>query len=137
MSVTIEDENIALVKQLYYAFKRKDMPAILNMSADNATMYGPASGGVLPWGGTFHGKEGVAQFFKSLGQSLEPQQFDLHEYIAQGDKVVVTGYQKGRAKPTGKPYEIEFIHVWKIDGKQFKEFRVFNDTASLVEALRQ
>jgi len=43
---------------------------------------------------------GVVEFFKSLGESLEPQQFELYEFIAQGNKVVVLGYQKGYAKPT-------------------------------------
>ena len=131
-----EEENVSMVKRLYDAFKRREVHSIMDMFADDAVMHGPAPSGVLPWGGTYNGRSGVAQFFKALGESLEPQQFDLNDFIAQDNKVVVLGYQKGRAKPTGRPYEIEFVHVWTIrdDGK-FIEFRVYNDTASLVEAL--
>ena len=50
----------------------------------------------------------------AVGESLEPQQFELREYIAQGNKVVVLGYQRGKAKPTGRPYEIEFVHLWSL-----------------------
>jgi ketosteroid isomerase-like protein len=133
----VEEENVSKVKRLYDSFKRREVDSIMAMFADNAIMHGPASSGVVPWGGTYNGRSGVAQFFKTLGESLEPQQFDLNDFIAQDNKVVVLGYQKGRAKPTGRPYEIEFVHVWTIrdDGK-FIEFRVYNDTASLVEALR-
>ena len=133
----VEEENVSKVKRLYDSFKRRDVDSIMAMFADNAIMHGPAPSGVVPWGGTYNGRSGVAQFFKTLGESLEPQQFDLNDFIAQDNKVVVLGYQKGRAKPTGRPYEIEFVHVWTIrdDGK-FIEFRVYNDTASLVEALR-
>jgi ketosteroid isomerase-like protein len=133
----VEEENVSKVKRLYDSFKRREVDSIMAMFADNAVMHGPAPSGVLPWGGTYNGRSGVAQFFKTLGESLEPQQFDLNDFIAQDNKVVVLGYQKGRAKPTGRPYEIEFVHVWTIrdDGK-FIEFRVYNDTASLVEALR-
>jgi ketosteroid isomerase-like protein len=133
----VEEENVSKVKRLYDFFKRREVDSIMSMFADNAVMHGPAPSGVVPWGGTYNGRSGVAQFFKTLGESLEPQQFDLHDFIAQDNKVVVLGYQKGRAKPTGRPYEIEFVHVWTIrdDGK-FIEFRVYNDTASLVEALR-
>jgi ketosteroid isomerase-like protein len=133
----VEEENVSKVKRLYDLFKRREVHSIMDMFADNAVMHGPAPSGVVPWGGTYNGRSGVAQFFKTLGESLEPQQFDLNDFIAQDNKVVVLGYQKGRAKPTGRPYEIEFVHVWTIrdDGK-FIEFRVYNDTASLVEALR-
>jgi uncharacterized protein len=133
----VEEENVSKVKRLYDFFKRREVDSIMAMFADNAVMHGPAPSGVVPWGGTYNGRSGVAQFFKTLGESLEPQQFDLNDFIAQDNKVVVLGYQKGRAKPTGRPYEIEFVHVWTIrdDGK-FIEFRVYNDTASLVEALR-
>jgi uncharacterized protein len=131
-----EEENVSTVKQLYGAFKRRDVHSIMDMFADDAVMHGPAPSGVLPWGGTYAGSSGVAQFFKALGESLEPHQFDLNDFIAQGNKVVVRGYQKGRAKPTGRPYEIEFVHMWTIREGKFTEFRVYNDTASLVEALR-
>lgn len=132
-----EEENVSMVKRLYDAFKRREVHSIIDMFEDNAVMHGPApSASVLPWGGTHNGRSGVAQFFKALGESLEPQQFDLNDFIAQDNKVVVLGYQKGRAKPTGRPYETEFVNVWTIRNGKFMEFRVYNDTAALVESLR-
>ena len=133
----VEEENVSKVKRLYDSFRRREVHSVIELFADDAVMHGPTpSASVLPWGGTYNGRSGVAQFFKALGESLEPQQFDLNDFIAQGNKVVVLGYQKGRAKPTGRPYEIEFVHVWTIRNDKFTEFRVYNDTASLVEALR-
>lgn len=140
MSASKEERNVVTVKQLYDAFKRRDISTVVNMSTDDVVMYGPTpAAGVLPWGGARRGRDGVAQFFKVLGESLEPHQFELHDFIAQGNKVVVIGYQKGRAVPTGKPYEIEFVHIWTLHSteEKFSEFRVYNDTAALVEALHQ
>ena len=79
----------------------------------------------------------VAEFFIAVGESLEVQQFELRDIIAHGNKVVVLGYQKGKAKPTGRPYEIEFVHLWSLRDGRFTEFRVFNDTAAIVEALHR
>src|SRR5919108_1360249 len=132
-----EEENVSIVKQLYDAFRRRDISSVLDMFADDAIAHGPAPAGVLPLGGVHNGRGGVAEFFKALGESLEPQQFELHEFIAQGNKVVVLGYQKGHAKPTGQPYEIEFVHLWSVRDGKFSELRVYNDTAALVEALRR
>ncbi len=132
----VEEENVSKVKRLYDSFRRLEVHSIMDMFADDAVMHGPAPSGVLPWGGTHNGRSGVAQFFKALGESLEPQQFDLNDFIAQDNKVVVLGYQKGRAKPTGRLYETEFVNVWTIRNGKFIEFRVYNDTAALVESLR-
>ena len=76
-------------------------------------------------------------FFKVLGESLETLQFELRDFIAQGNKVVVVGYQRGRAKPTGRLYEIEFVHLWSVRDGKISEFWVYTDTAALVEALRR
>ena len=103
----------------------------------DAVIYGPAPARVLPWGGIHNGRKGAAEFFMAVGESLEPQQFELRDYIVQGNKVVVLGYQRGKAKPTGRQYEIEFVHLWSLRGGRFTEFRVFNDTGALVEVLRE
>ena len=79
----------------------------------------------------------IADFFKVLGESLETLQFELRDFIAQGNKVVVIGYERGRAKPTGRLYEIEFVHLWSVRDGKISEFWVYTDTAALVEALRR
>jgi uncharacterized protein len=132
-----EGKNVSTVKQLYDAFKRLDISSLLDMFTDDAVIRGPAPAGVLPWGGVHDGRKGAAEFFMAVGESLEAQEFELREYIAQGNKVVVLGYQRGKAKPTGRPYEIEFVHLWSLRERRFTEFPVVNDTAGLVEALRR
>ena len=132
-----EERNVGIVKRLYDAYKRHNISSVLDMFTYDAILHGPAPAGVLPWCGVHKGRRGAAEFFKALGESLEPRQFELWDFIAQGNKVVVLGYQKGQAKPTGRPYEIEFVHLWSVRDGKFTEFRVFNDTAALVEALRR
>ena len=107
------------------------------MFTDDTVIHGPAPAGVLPWGGVHYGRKGAAEFFMAVGESLEVQQFELRDYTSQGNKVVVLGYQRGKAKLTGRPYEIEFVHLWSLRDGRFTEFRVFNDTAAIVEALRR
>jgi ketosteroid isomerase-like protein len=70
-----EEESIAIVKQLYDAFRRRDISSILNMFADDAILHGPAPAGVLPWGGVHKGRRGAAEFFAAVGESRVPQEF--------------------------------------------------------------
>jgi uncharacterized protein len=93
-----EEENIGIVKQLYDAYERHDISSVLDMFTDHAVLHGPAPAGVLPWGGIYDSRGSIADFFKALGESLETHQFELLDFIAQGNKVVVVGYQRGRTQ---------------------------------------
>jgi ketosteroid isomerase-like protein len=42
----------------------------------------------------------------------------------------------GGLSPTGRLYEIEFVHIWSVRDEKISEFWVYTDTAALVEALR-
>jgi len=81
------------------------------MFTDDVVIHGPAPAGVLPWGGVHYGRKGAAEFFMAVGESLEVQQFELRYYTSQGNKVVVLGHERGKVKPKGRPYEIEFVHL--------------------------
>ncbi|MDQ3903072.1 MAG: nuclear transport factor 2 family protein [Thermoproteota archaeon] len=77
-----------MVRRLYDAFKRREVHSIIDMFAGDTVMHGPVPSGMLPWGGTYNGRSGVGQFFKALvSESLEPQQFDMNDFIAQDNKV--------------------------------------------------
>ena len=89
-------------------------------------------------GAAFTMVEGELQISsKLLASHLKPSNLSLRDFIAQGNKVVVVGYQRGRAKPTGRLYEIEFVHLWSVRDGKISEFWVYTDTVALVEALRR
>ena len=81
-------------------------------------------------------RRGAAAFLTAVGKSHEAHQFELKDFVAQANKVTVLGYQMGQAEPIGRPYEIEFVHLWSVRDGKFTEFRVIKDTAALVVALR-
>ena len=98
-SVTEQDENIRTVSKLYDAFKRHYISSLLDMFTDDAILHGPTTTGVVSChGGLLTRSQGVAEFFTAVGESLKPQQFELRDFIAQGNRVAVFGYQKGQAK---------------------------------------
>jgi uncharacterized protein len=49
--------------------------------------------------------------------------------------VVVLGRYRGRAKGSGKPLDVPFVHVWTVRGGRATRFRQFLDTAGWIEAL--
>ena len=49
-----------------------------------------------------------------LAETLETQQFEPRQFIAQDDVVVVLGHERHRAKSTGRSYEGEWVQVFTL-----------------------
>jgi ketosteroid isomerase-like protein len=130
-----EQENTETVKLMYAAFGRGDKATLMEGFADDVEweIAGPAA---IPICGSRHGREQVAQFFTVLAETLEPQQFEPRQFIAQDDLVVVLGHERQRAKATGRSYEGEWAQVFTLrDGKVVK-YREYFDTAAALAAFR-
>lgn len=125
--------NVDIVQRIYEAVGNGDIPTLLDQLADDVewTYQGPS---VIPFAGTRRGREGVAEFFSLLGENLEFEAFEPREFVAQGDTVVVVGYERNLIKPAGRTFEQEWAHVFTLrDGKIIKHWS-FEDTAAYVTA---
>ena len=131
--------SLDVAKSLYAAFRRKDHEFVLSLFSHEAIVHGPTmSQMILPWGGSYQGIEDVKQFFKLLGAGLDIEQLDIIDFISEREKVTVLGYIKGKSKTANKSFETYFAHILKIDlsREQIIEFRVFNDSASLMISMK-
>ena len=104
------------IKAVYDAFARGDILSVLEvLSAD--IDWTEAEG--FPYGGTYHGPKAVLEgVFMRLGSEWEGFAAVPDEFIDAGDTVVVLGKYSGKYKKTGKSFQANFAHVWKMqDGK--------------------
>jgi ketosteroid isomerase-like protein len=74
-------ENVDLVQETYEALGRSDIPALLDLLTEDVewVYQGPS---VITFAGTRHGREGVAEFFSVLGETLEFERFEPREVVA-------------------------------------------------------
>lgn len=130
-----ERTNVAVVQQAYEAVGRNDIPAVLSLLTDDVewTLQGPST---IPFAGTRHGHEGVAEFFTLVESNLEFQQFELRDFVSQGDTVVVIGYERNLIKPTGRTFDQEWAHVYTLKDGKIATFRAFENTAAYMEAFK-
>src|SRR5215210_2426630 len=105
--------NVDVVQETYEAVGRGDIPALLDLLTDDVdwTFQGPS---VIPFAGTHHGREGVAEFFSLVGETL--------------------GFERNLIKPTGRTFEQEWAHVYTLRDGKVAKFRAFEDTAAHVVA---
>ena len=82
------------------------------MFADDADWAYPSVDGV-PHGGSRKGHGQIGEFFQTLASSEEVLEFAQQDFIAQGNKVVVTGRYKTRIKATDLVVDVD-KPVWSL-----------------------
>ena len=128
--------NIDTVHAIYAAFAKADVPAILDVMADEVQWeYAYPDRGV-PWLAPRRGREGVLSFFQALGANLEMKRFDVKDVFSGGAKVMALIDVEFFVRSTGKRIaEVEEGHLWHFDARgRVTRFRHMVDTAQHVEA---
>ena len=131
----MSEQNIKVVQDCYDAFGRGDIPALLNVLADDVDWYLPGQSEV-PHAGRYTGPAGVGDFFGKLDATMEFETFDIRQFLGNGDTVVVLGYEKAKVKATGKTQEAEWVHVLTVRDGKIASFREYVDTVKVAEAFR-
>lgn len=130
-----DQSNTEVVRGLYAAFVRSDLPAVLDTLTDDVewTWYGPAE---IPFAGTRHGRDAVADWFAIIADTIGFEQFDPagFEFVAEGDTVVVLGFERATAKPTGRSFDQRWVQFLTFRDGKVARFREFPDTAVVRDA---
>jgi hypothetical protein len=126
--------NLEIVKGIYDAFGRGDIPAVLAVLAPDIE-WTEAKG--FPTGGTYHGPQAVVEsVFKRLGKEWRSFKSSPDEFLAADDAVAVLGTYSGTYKATGKSFQAPFAHVWWLQNGKAIRFRQYTDTLLVNEAVK-
>jgi ketosteroid isomerase-like protein len=128
-------QNKQLVMQAYQFYKEKNIKGILSLNDDKVEWIGQESD-YIPFAGSFHGKDQVAQFFSKLDQSQDALKFEPQTFIAEGDKVAVTGLSRWTVKATGQTYDSPWVHIFTIRNGKIVRFEMHSNTAAAEAAFR-
>jgi ketosteroid isomerase-like protein len=128
----MDRKSVEIIAELYAALARRDLPAILELIDPEISV---SQTELFPWGGEYHGFEGVQQFFSELFRHVDSQ-LAVEEFVDAGDKVIVIGWTRGYVRVTGATFAVRAVHVWTVkDGKGLR-FEPNVDTPKMLEALR-
>ncbi|MEO7658452.1 MAG: nuclear transport factor 2 family protein [Pyrinomonadaceae bacterium] len=131
-----EKANLEIMKEAYAAFARGDIPVVLSVE-DPDTELEIAGPREIPWAGSFRGHNGAKEYFAAIEAEADFDAFEPHTFLAQGDKVVVLGFEKVCSKRTGRSYENHWVHAFTLAGGKIIKFREYSDTATVASAFRQ
>lgn len=126
-------KNVQIVKDAYAAFGRGDIQSLLALLAEDVEWISP--GGALPPAGTYRGLAAVAGFFQKLSEVLEFSSFEPREFVAEGDRVLVVGFDSWRAKATNKTFEGHWVMAFTVRNGKVTNVREYVDTLGVAQTL--
>ncbi|MBI4625194.1 MAG: nuclear transport factor 2 family protein [Verrucomicrobia bacterium] len=111
---------VETVQQLYAAFGRGDVPALLAALAEDVDWHlnvDPAAPGAaaVPDFRRFRGRRGVGEFFAALARDLEFHSFEPRGFLTGGHEVAVRVSMELTVKRTGRRASFESIHLFTFD----------------------
>ncbi len=122
--------NTRAVQDLFADFGRGDVPSVLDRLTDDVEWRSPGSP-ALPYSGVFNGKAEVGNYFQKLGSAAEFETFEPREFIAQGDRVVVLGFERYKDRSTGRMVENHWALAFGLQDGKINRFRCYEDTEAI------
>jgi ketosteroid isomerase-like protein len=129
-------EIVLAVQEVYAKFARRDIPAILTMLSPDVE-WGEPDNPFNPAGGTRHGHAGFLEWLNIGRQSEDILVLEPRKFLSDSDSVAVVGYTKCLAKPTGRSYETNFVHLFTFKDGKIIRFEEYFDTYRAGEAFRK
>jgi len=123
------EENVQIVKDGFAAFGRGDMQGLLALFAEDIEWVIPGEG--WPLAGTYRRHAGVADFFQKISEMLEISLLEPREFVAQGDRVLVVGFHRGRVKATNRTFEGHWVFAFTVRNGKVTNVREYIDTLAL------
>jgi ketosteroid isomerase-like protein len=130
----MSQENIAVVRAFFDAAARRDAAA--SAALDPAIEWIEPGVPALWFSGTFHGPDAVfAGVIGPTAQHVDDFRIRIDEFVAAGERVVALGHDGGRAKATGRAFELPAAYVCTVRGGRIVRFEAYVDTAQWLLAL--
>ncbi len=126
--------NISLVKEIYGAFGRGDVKAILETLTPDVSFGMVGREQDVPMAGIRRGKEGAAEFFRLLNDTQQITRFEPQKFAAADDMVFAWGVSDWTMRRNGVPGTNEWLHVFTIIEGKVAAWRGHQDTALLANA---
>jgi ketosteroid isomerase-like protein len=103
--------SVDVVRNIYDAFGRGDVPAILAALGEDIEWHAPEN---LPHGGEFRGRDAVGRFFAGIGENWQDLTLEIEDLLSGDERVVVLARIRGELRATGEQTGYTAAHAWTV-----------------------
>ena len=70
----------------------------------------------------------MADFFQKISEMFEISFLETREFVSQGDRVLVVGFDRGRVKATNRTFEEHWVFAFTFRNGKVTNIREYIDT---------
>jgi uncharacterized protein len=130
-----EAENVRRVEDVFRIIARRDFDALNDILAEDVTLEIIGSP-TTPMAGLTQGRQQVIEAARNNFAQVEEQRPEIQSVVAQGDMVVVLGREQGRFRPTGRSYDLHWMHQYIFKSGKIVRMRELFDSAALINVMQ-
>ena len=119
------EKNVQTVKDFFAMIGRDDREGLLALVAEDIEWIIP--GEDWPLAGMRHGHAGLADLVETQSATMEISLTEPREFVAQGDRVPVVGFARGKIKATNKTWEDDWIFPITVRDGRLTSIREYID----------
>jgi ketosteroid isomerase-like protein len=128
----MNNNHVQIVKDFFAAMRRGDNQGLLALSAEDIEWIIPGEG--WPLAGTHRGHVGLTDLLQKASETLETSYPKPPEFVAQGDRVLVIGFARGKIIATNKTFEDDWVFAITVRNGKLTNIREYIDTQALARA---
>ncbi len=128
--------NVEVIRGAYEAFAAGDVEAVVAAMAPDI-VWNEAESFPYADGNPYLGPDAIVQgVFARLATEWSDFTVTPKEILDAGDTVVALGRYTARHGETGRPLDVPFAHVWRLEGGVIRRFQQYTDTAGTLAAMQ-
>ena len=125
-------KNVQIVKDFFAAMGGSDRQGLLALCAEDIEWIIPGEN--WPLAGTYRGHAGLADLLQKASKNMETSFPNPPEFVAQGDRVLVVGFARGKVKATNRTFEDHFVFAITVRNGKLTNIQEYVDTQALARA---
>ena len=127
-------DNVKTIQNVYEAFGRGDVAAILDVVNDDVDWGTESSSTEVPWWGVRNNKAEITDFFAQIAANDEVLEFTPLAIVGDGDDVLTVVRFRAKVTKTGKTVDMEIHHHFTFTGGKISRYRGTEDTLQTLRA---
>ena len=125
------EENVRIVKDFFAAIGGGDQQTIRTLTAEDIEWIIP--GEDWPLAGVRRGHAGLADLLQKASE-MEISSPEPAEFVAQGDRVLMVVFARGKVKATNRTFEDHWVFAITVRNGKLAKIREYIDTQALARA---
>ncbi|MFB7629512.1 nuclear transport factor 2 family protein [Streptomyces sp. NPDC056149] len=125
-----------VVNELLKRIGEGDVPAVVELFADDADWEIPGDPEIVPWVGR-RTVAGIPGFFRTMGELTDRELFDVERVVVDGPNAVLIGRARVVVRSTGKTIDTPFaVDIVVNPEGRISRYYMFEDSWGVAQAVR-